>query len=196
MTPDLNSTLPKSVFVAQASNDQAMLLRDPLASNMKDQHASLRANALAIIGGTTRPVYKLGQEAFSILSNRVHDTRLFDRVEDFASSNMTRATSDLGVITVLCLTDLDKPYLGDTTADKFDALKMMWATAGTLVWVTRGSRDAAPYSHMMGGIVRTVKTEYPNLNLQMFDHVLSKSRKDCFEPTQADTIGSGGDKDP
>jgi acyl transferase domain-containing protein/SAM-dependent methyltransferase/NADP-dependent 3-hydroxy acid dehydrogenase YdfG len=166
VTPDISASLPMSVFVAQAVNDRVTLLRTPLA--VKEHPSGVRTDALAIVGGTRLPVSRLGREVSDILSHRFHIKEFFKTVEDFASSNMARSVSASGAISILSLTDLDTPYLEDLTADKFSALKTC-ATAGTLVWVTCGSREDTPYSYMMMGISRTIKTEHLNLNVQIFD---------------------------
>ena len=75
----------------------------------------------------------------------------------------------LGAVSILSLVDLDRPYLQDLNADRFEALKTCLNAAGTLVWVTCGSRDETPYSYMMMGIMRTVTTENPSLSTQMLD---------------------------
>lgn len=90
-------------------------------------------------------------------------------MEDFATSDLAKSQPINGPVTVLSLVDLDRPYLEDLTVAKFAALKTLWAIAGTVVWVTCGSRKDSPYSHMMKGIINTVKTEHPNLSVQMYD---------------------------
>ena len=167
VTPDISASLPMSVFVAQAVNDQVMLLRSPLAA--KERPAGVKNDGLAIIGGSTWPVYKLSRDIHAVLGHRWHNKQFFSSVQDFASSPMAQATATSGPVAVLCLTDLDKPYLEDLTADKFAALKVLFASAGTLIWVTRGSREVAPASYEMRGILHTVKTEAPSLNIQIFD---------------------------
>jgi hybrid polyketide synthase/nonribosomal peptide synthetase ACE1 len=164
LTPDISSSLPMSVFVTQAVNDQINLLRNPLA--VHERPVNVRNEALAVVGGMTLPVHKLGQKVSEVLSHRFQDKQHFETMEDFVTSRM--ATSQTPV-TVLSLVDLDRPYLEDLTAAKFDALKVLWAVAGTVLWVTCGSKADRPYSQMMKGIVRTVQTEYPNLRVQMYD---------------------------
>ena len=122
-----------------------------------------------MIGGATLPVYNLGQEVARVLSHRFQNKHFFDTLEEFATFDMARSQSADGPSTVLCLTDLDRPYLEDLTVAHFAALKTLWAIAGTVVWVTCGSRKDNPYSHMMKGIINTVKTEHPNLSVQMYD---------------------------
>ena len=167
VTPDISASLPMNVFVAQAVNDQVTLLRNPLA--VKERPAGVVNNGLAIIGGTTLPVYNLGQEIAQVLSHRFQNKQFFDTLEDFATFDMARSQSADGPITVLSLVDLDRPYLEDLTVASFAALKTLWAIAGTVIWVTCGSREDNPYSHMMKGIINTVKTEHPNLSVQMYD---------------------------
>ena len=167
VTPDISASLPMNVFVAQAVNDQVTLLRNPLAVN--ERPAGVRNDGLAIIGGTTLPVYNLGQEIAQVLSHRFQNKQFFDTMEDFATSDMVRSQSADGPVTVLSLVDLDRPYLEDLTVASFAALKTLWAIAGTVVWVTCGSRKDNPYSYMMKGIINTVKTEHPNLSVQIYD---------------------------
>ncbi|KAK8127322.1 polyketide synthase PksB [Apiospora sp. TS-2023a] len=164
VTPDISGSLPVSVFVAQAVDNQVSLLRQPL--DIQEHPAGVRTDALAIIGGATWPVYKLSHDVSDIIGPRFVRKGLFKSIEDFARSDMAR--SDWAV-TVLCLTDLEKPFLEDMTEGKFEALKTVYITAGTMVWVTCGSREDTPFSGMMAGLANTVKTEQPNLNLQMYD---------------------------
>ncbi|KAK3934578.1 polyketide synthase [Diplogelasinospora grovesii] len=164
VTPDISGSLPVSVFVAQAVDDQVLLLRQPLS--VEDHPAGVRTDALAIIGGATWPVYKLCHEVSDIIGTRFLRKAFFESIEDFACSDMAR--SDWAV-TVLSVTDLEKPFLEDMTESKFEALKTLLVTAGTMVWVTCGLREDTPFSGMMAGLTNTVKTEQPNLNVQMYD---------------------------
>lgn len=167
VTPDISASLPMNVFVAQAVNDQVTLLRNPLT--VKERPTGVRNDGLAIIGGATLPVFNLGQEIAEVLSHRFQNKQFFDTIEDFAMSDMATTEMTSGPVTVLSLVDLDRPYLEDLTVAKFAALKTLWAIAGTVVWVTCGSRKDSPYSYMMKGIIYTVKTEHPNLSVQIYD---------------------------
>lgn len=166
MTPNIDSSLPISVFVGQAVDDQVKLLREPLAVERLPN--GIETDNLAIIGGNL-PVYELSRKVSEILSHRFKTKEFFSTVEEYASSHMARAAHETGVVTVLSLTDLDKPYLEDLTAFKFNALKILFATAGSLIWVTCGSREDTPYSYMMLGLINTVKAEQPALNVQTWD---------------------------
>ncbi|CAG8085918.1 unnamed protein product [Penicillium olsonii] len=166
VSPDISASLPMSVFVAQAVDDHVSLLRNPLSVQVHP--AGIRTDVLAIIGGTTWPVYKLSQEVYETMGHRFQSKRLFNTVEEFAKSDLAKMTEGSRGLTVLSLADLDRPYLEGLTADKLDSLKTC-TNAGVLVWVTCGSRDDQPYSSMMTGIARTIRTESPGLNILTYD---------------------------
>ncbi|CAG8226110.1 unnamed protein product [Penicillium salamii] len=166
VSPDISASLPMSVFVAQSVDDRVSLLRSPLS--VKVHPAGIRTDVLAIIGGMTWPVYKLSQEIYESMGSRFQSKRLFNTVEDFAKSDLAKMTEGSRGVTILSLADLDRPYLEDLTADKLDSRKTC-TNAGVLIWVTCGSRDDQPYSSMMTGIARTIRTESPGLNILMYD---------------------------
>ncbi|KAI1090949.1 hypothetical protein F5B19DRAFT_493920 [Rostrohypoxylon terebratum] len=163
VTPDISASLPFSVFVAQAVDDKTSMLRNPLA--VEKHPEGINTDNLAIIGGTTYSVNKLGRDTSDILSYRFRNKQFFNTIEEFASSEMANAAA----ITVLSLTDLDEPYLKNLTKIKFEGLKTLFAAAGTLVWLTQGSREDNPYDYMMTGLINTIKTEYPTMTAQTYD---------------------------
>ncbi|KAK4232439.1 polyketide synthase [Podospora fimiseda] len=145
VTPDISASFPMSVFVTQAVNDQ-------------ERPAGVKNDGLAIIGGSTWPVHQLGRAVHDVLDHRWHNKQFFTSVQDYASSPLAQSAATNRPVAVLCLTDLDKPYLQDIKPDKFAALK-----------VFAGSKDGAPFSYEMRGVMHTVKTEIPSLNIQMYD---------------------------
>ncbi|TRX87742.1 hypothetical protein FHL15_011367 [Xylaria flabelliformis] len=180
VTPDIDASLPCSVFVSQVMDDRVTLLRNPLS--VKVHPRGLRTDAVGIVGGTSWPVYQLSRQVFDILGERFRKKELFETVQDFACSEMARSASDdtcgndgnttlskLGPVTVLCLADLDTPFLQNLTTSNFTALKTLLTSASTLVWVTRGSRAENPWGYMMTGLLNTAKTELPGLYVQVFD---------------------------
>lgn len=96
---------------------------------------------------------------------------IFSTAQGFSSSELAEAValSASSRVTVLCLVDLDQPYLKDLTEAKFDALKTLLNLSGTIIRATRGAREDSPFSYMMRGITIAVSTEDPSLNVQMFD---------------------------
>ncbi|KAJ2972236.1 hypothetical protein NQ176_g7270 [Zarea fungicola] len=161
VTPDTSATLPMSVFVAQATDNEIAILRNPIG--VKNESRRVGGDSLAIIGGATFPTYKLSQDVTYILQQNYKAVQIFEGIESFAAAHDETPT------TVLCLTDLDSPYLQNMNVAKFNALKVLLGAASTLIWVTRGSRDSSPYSYMVIGLTNTIKTENPELNVQIFD---------------------------
>ncbi|KAI2758968.1 hypothetical protein DTO006G1_6365 [Penicillium roqueforti] len=160
MTPDLSVSLPVAVFVSQAIDDRVALLRDPLSLSTEDN-----LGTLVIIGGTTLPVFGIVEDVVTNLSSIFAEVMLFETVEELAifGSAVPNGAS------ILCLTDLDEPFMKTLTPQKFTSLQKMFDVAGTLVLVSRGCRADEPYSMMLVGIGRTVKTENPKINLQLLD---------------------------
>ncbi|KAI4256358.1 MAG: hypothetical protein LQ352_002123 [Teloschistes flavicans] len=148
-------------------DDQTTLLRNSLA--VQERPAGVRNSGLAVIGGTTLPVDKLGQEIGQILSHQFLNKQFFSTMESFATSDMVRIPSTTGLLTVLSLVDLDGPYAEDLTAAKFNVLQTIWAIAATVIWVTCGLRQGRPLSSIMNGIIDTVKNEHTNLSVLMYD---------------------------
>ncbi|OJJ42361.1 hypothetical protein ASPZODRAFT_170169 [Penicilliopsis zonata CBS 506.65] len=163
VTPDISASLPMAVFVAQAVDDRVALLRNPLG--VATHPEGIDTNALAIVGGTTWPVHKLGRGIASVLGPRFRRIRFFSTLHDMA----TEEASSSRPLTVLVLTDLDHPYLDEVSKEKLSALQTCTSTAGTLLWVTSGARDDTPASYMMLGIFRTIQNEQPDLSSQLFD---------------------------
>ncbi|KAG6365507.1 hypothetical protein INS49_007118 [Diaporthe citri] len=167
VTSDISASLPTNVFVAQAIDDKVNLLREPLAA--AGLPPGIWTDALAIIGGITEPIQELAWQIYAAVGCRFRRKEVFRTVEDYACSAMAQSSSIDGSVAVLCVTDLDRPYLETLTNSRFEALKTLWTTAGTVVWTTSGSRDSNHFSYMMNGIIRTVTNEYPDLNVQVFD---------------------------
>lgn len=172
VTPDIICSLPIKVFVAQAVDERVQLLREPLAldDSVYHQNVDIGSGTLAIIGGITLSVRTLAENVCEMVGQRFTDKGLFNTVQDFATSEMARlAASSSRPVTVLCLADIDGPYLQELTATKFDALKRLLSLTGTMIWVTQGAKEDTPFSYMMRGITMAVSTENPVFNVQMFD---------------------------
>lgn len=161
-TADTNSSSPVTVFVSQAVDSRVALLRDPMTASFQPD---AREDVLTIIGGSTLPVYQLVEEITAHLAPLFSEITVFETLEEMSRAQGTLAQG----MSVLNLTDLDEPYMKTTSVEKFESLKCLWRYAGPIVWVTHNAKHAEPYQYMMMGLGRAVKTEYPNINLQMLD---------------------------
>ncbi|KAK4140595.1 Nonribosomal peptide synthetase-like protein [Dichotomopilus funicola] len=117
---------------------------------------------LVIVGGTTPGVASLVSQIQTLLTPRYSITTL-PTLEELHTRGIAIGSS------VLSLTELDTQFFEHRTAAKLDALKSLWRTAGSILWVTRGVRDASPYSAMILGLARVVRFENPSINLQILD---------------------------
>lgn len=156
---------PFMIFATQVIDECVSLLRDPL------QHTSTGRpvadlETLTIIGGRTDRTRRLVEGLAALCEPRCKRLKHIESIE-----GLLGAEHDVPTIgsSVLCITDLDEPLLKDVTAEKLDALKLLFQHARNVLWVCQGARSHEPYSAMMFGLSRSIRAEYANLNLQMLD---------------------------
>ncbi|KHN96044.1 Beta-ketoacyl synthase [Metarhizium album ARSEF 1941] len=157
-TPEIHRLHAYTVFCAQAVDERVKMLRDPLVPAARGTTASL-----AIVGGETTEVHQLVQQLSGILGPRYRSISCFRSVQALHEAGVPDSSS------VLCLTELDQPFLETRTRQKLEGLKTLWRSGGTILWVTRGALDDNPYSSLLVGLSRTVRFEYSIINLQMLD---------------------------
>ncbi|KAH6637105.1 BcPKS5, polyketide synthase, partial [Chaetomium tenue] len=152
-----------TVHLCQAVDDRVLALRDPLASLESAATLAPPPAELVIVGGTTAAVSKLIDEASTLLASRYSTISRVATLEELDQRGLPLGSS------VLSLTELDHQFFEHRTAAKLEALKALWRAGGSIIWATRGVRDASPYSAMILGLARVVRFEYPNINLQILD---------------------------
>nr|QCQ29632.1 polyketide synthase-nonribosomal peptide synthase [Alternaria oxytropis] len=159
-----------TVLVFQAVDSVVHSLRNPLAAGLTPS-----AQELVVVGGLTPAVSELLGEvtelAGTYFSRVVHRTSL----EELNTLGVAQGS------TVLCLTELDDAFLKYRNAAKFDALKVLWRNGRNVLWVTRGARAEQPHSAMMLGLCRSIRHEYPHLNLQILDFDIMPLAKSTVE---------------
>ncbi|KAL2842427.1 hypothetical protein BJX68DRAFT_270607 [Aspergillus pseudodeflectus] len=168
------------LFVAQAADHRVRWLRSPLS--FEALPTGVQTGMLVIIGGTTWPVVKLAEDIAKLAAGRFCNIRTFSMLEDYAAFQQPLAGTLAGGISILSLTDLDEPYLAGVTPGKFEALKACF-NARTVIWATCGSQEDRPYSYMMTGIARTIKSENPTMHIQIYG--LDPNLPNCIQPMTA-----------
>ncbi|KAL4942936.1 hypothetical protein BDV06DRAFT_221695 [Aspergillus oleicola] len=168
------------LFVTQAVDHRVSWLRSPLS--FETLPGDVQIGTLAIIGGTTWPVFKLAQDIAKLAGCRFSNMRTFSTLKDYASFQQPLAGTVSGGISILSLTDLDELYLAQMTPGRFEALKAC-SNARTVIWATFGSQEDRPYSYMMAGIPRTIKSENPTMHIQIYD--LDPNLPNCIQLTTA-----------
>ncbi|KAL9087506.1 MAG: hypothetical protein Q9165_006617 [Trypethelium subeluteriae] len=149
-------------FVSQAVDDQVNFFREPLAASSWQLPP---IQSLVIIGGRKVRTSRLIKELKSIFSSKNLATEIhsFETLTDI-HQDAVDANS-----TVVSLTELDWPVFKDITQKSFGALKRIFESGKTLLWITNGRRDDEPFSNMTVGFGRTATHESPDLRLQQLD---------------------------
>ncbi|KAI0533109.1 hypothetical protein GGR58DRAFT_506729 [Xylaria digitata] len=160
-TPPKNfeTTLGFTLFVSQAVDAHVHHLRSPLAALPLEPPIS----DFFIVGGTSERTACLAKELSQISESFAVKTHIYETLGEVDHSLVHPSS------VVVSLTDLDKPVFRDITTDEFLALKPMFTTPKTLLWITTGRRGEDPYSNMTVGFGRTAINEAPGLCLQFLD---------------------------
>ncbi|KAI1303963.1 putative polyketide synthase [Xylaria venustula] len=145
-------------FVSQAVDDYVSFLREPLSVSWEGP----AIEKLVVIGGQTPRTSHLVRRLQDIFTSRSFVTRYhsFPTLLD-VDYQLVDADS-----TVLSLTELDSPVFKDLTADRFVALRNLFQTGKTLLWVTSGGLADEPFSQMTVGLSRVAANEAPDLRVQ------------------------------
>ncbi|KAI8949604.1 putative polyketide synthase [Xylaria longipes] len=148
-------------FVSQAVDDYVSFLREPLRVSWEVP----TIEKLVIIGGQTARTSHLVTRLQDIFASQAFITRcyIFPTLLD-VDYELVDASS-----TVLCLTELDSPVFKDITADRFMALRSLFQTGKTLLWVTSGRLEDEPFSQMTVGLSRVAANEAPDLRIQQLE---------------------------
>ena len=148
-----------SVFATQAVSDRMQLLRDPLSHT----HV-IPSSPLVIIGGKTPEVSDLARQAEGALRRWSEDIRTFPSIDEMKESDLPENAS------VLCLSDLDKPFFTDAlTPERAKNLQDMFKKAKQLLWVTKDRMHKDPWSGLMVGVGRALAVEQPSLKMHSLD---------------------------
>lgn len=160
-TPIIHPLIPLHVFCAQALDDRVQMLRDPL-TQLKALPAST-ASQLVIAGGKTLRIHRMREQLASMLSPMFPNVSRVQSIQELNTSGLVEAS------TILSLTELDEPLFAANTPEKFDALKAIWHGAKNVLWITTGARADNPHSQMTNGVGRCIRSEHPNIILQILD---------------------------
>ncbi|KAL2819623.1 lovastatin nonaketide synthase [Aspergillus cavernicola] len=150
---------PFSVSISQAVDDRISFLRQPLFSRTT---AEAELGDLLVIGGSTLESSRLTTEATFMLGQRFNTTTI-ETLEE-----VNALEEDLPT-TILVLTELDEPIFKNMSSGKLQAVKTLFSSDHNVLWVTRGSKNAEPYSNMTIGIGRSASSEQKELRLQFID---------------------------
>ncbi|KAI6388797.1 putative Hybrid PKS-NRPS biosynthetic cluster [Pyricularia oryzae] len=154
-------------FVTQAVNCNIMALRDPLGHG----HGLVDEVQLVIVGG--------GATLSHHVENHLQPLGIRRKPVFIADIRNTSPQTLPQGATVLLLSELDRPHFkleqdGNaplTTVDDsvLDGLKCLFSSAATVLAVTKNAQSNNPFSRMINGLARGLRTEHRSLRIQVVD---------------------------
>ncbi|CAG8978702.1 hypothetical protein HYALB_00004685 [Hymenoscyphus albidus] len=149
-----------TTLVSQAVDEQFNVLRSPL-SNL-DLLPTL-SHRLVILGGETLPIARLAKDLKRKLASWISSIDTISHLESLSLDPLER-------VSVISLTELDQSLFAiEMTADKLDKIQTLLSASESILWTRTGSRGSDPNSNMFTGIARALRTEQPDINLQLLD---------------------------
>lgn len=147
---------PNSLFTTRAVTSKVSRLYEPLSAPLLDLYAPL-----VVVGGDSPKTSHILKEISNILPHRKplfvkHLTDLRDTTYD---NNPT----------FLVLSEFDDELFLDIDEAKLEAAKALFSQAGIVLWVTESAWIDNPRQAMTIGMLRTIRNEYPEINVQVLD---------------------------
>jgi hybrid polyketide synthase/nonribosomal peptide synthetase ACE1 len=160
ITPEVD-VFPRPTFViaSQAVDERIKMLRQPLQASASEGSKQ----DLVVVGGTTLPTLRLADAVANLLRPWYSRVVRVTKLEDVDSSSSSPKSN------VFCLTELDEPMFKSMTSEKLKGLQQLLGHTKVALWITRGSKEADPYSSMTTGFARSLTVEMPLLTLQLLD---------------------------
>jgi len=159
-----------SVMVSQAVDDRVQFLREPLEF-VNDQAVNLpRLDELLIVGGSTSlDLAKLGHNISTMLSRFCTSGTAIERLEDVAADWKPRSLPSATAIICLVEAEDAASIFGSCLGEEvLQSLKVMFNGASYIVWGAERCRTE-PFSNMIIGLARSVRSETPDLRLKIID---------------------------
>ncbi|RYP35294.1 hypothetical protein DL767_003882 [Monosporascus sp. MG133] len=147
---------PNSLFTTRAVIPKVSRLYEPLSAPLLDSYAPL-----VVVGGESPKTSRILEEINKVLPHRksLFVKRLTD-LRDTAYDNKP---------TFLVLSEFDEELFLDINEEKLEAAKALFSQAGNVLWLTESAWIDNPRQAMTIGMLRSVRNEYPEINLQVLD---------------------------
>lgn len=155
--PDI-VTVPGSVFVSRAINDQVSILREPL----KSSPAETSCGPLLVIGGESELTDDICSQLSGILKEQFDPVMSIPHI-DFLPEDLP---SDMHVVS---LTECDSNMFEAMDSIRWDKFKRLLSSTASMLWLLRQSRGGSPHGGTTLGLFRTLFYELPGTLLQTLD---------------------------
>lgn len=145
-----------SVFSAHAVEPRINFLHYPLSGPIKDP-----APQLVVVGGAAAVSSMILTKLYEALPNRriKSVTGLEDLLEQAVEPNAT----------FVVLSDLDSELFAELSSNRYEGLKTMFQHAKNTIWITENAWDDHPHQAMTIGMIRSLRTEKTDTNIQVID---------------------------
>ncbi|KIW31320.1 uncharacterized protein PV07_02977 [Cladophialophora immunda] len=166
LDPD-STTFPSGVFLTHAVDDLIEKLDSPLAVPVEDSYSPL-----VIVGGSSPKTAELLSQLDSIFRARKLDT--VPSLREIINADLQPGS------TFIVLSELDEPTFAGLDDEKFDALQTIFNAAHNVLWVTEDAWVANAQQAMTIGLLRTLRHEYPDIQIQLLDVDSVQNLEPCF----------------
>ncbi|KAJ4181992.1 hypothetical protein NW755_010680 [Fusarium falciforme] len=166
LDPD-SRVFPNGVFATHAIDDQVQRLDSPLAAPINDSFAPL-----VVIGGSSPKAAALLDKLPGILPTRRWDT--VPSIREIIDFDCQPGT------TFIVLSELDDHTFAGLDDEQLDALQTIFNAASNVLWVTEDAWVENPQQALTIGLLRTLRMEYPDINVQVLDVDKAENLKPDF----------------
>ncbi|KAH8896398.1 putative polyketide synthase [Thozetella sp. PMI_491] len=166
LDPD-STTFPSGVFLSRAVNDFTEKLDSPLTAPPEDIDGPL-----VVVGGSSPKTADLVAQLPGILPTRKWDT--VPSLRQIIDADLHPGS------TFVVLSELDEHTFEGLDEEKFDALQTIFNAAHHVLWVTEDAWRKSPQQAMTIGLLRTLRHEYPDIQVQVLDVDSIRSMKPHF----------------
>nr|XP_036578380.1 polyketide synthase [Colletotrichum truncatum]KAF6785623.1 polyketide synthase [Colletotrichum truncatum] len=147
---------PNSLFTTRAVTPKVTRLYQPLAAPVLESYAPL-----VVVGGSSSKASHVVEEISKILSHR--EPSFVKNLTDLRDATYENHP------TFLILSEFDEELFLDINEAKLESVKSLFSQAGNVLWVTEGAWVSNPRQAMTIGMLRTIRNEYPEINVQALD---------------------------
>ncbi|GKT71322.1 polyketide synthase [Colletotrichum tofieldiae] len=147
---------PNSLFTTRAVTPKVSRLYEPLSAPTSDSYAPL-----VVVGGKSPKTSRILEAVNNVLSHRRPHV-----VSDLVDIRDTKYENHP---TFLVLSEFDDELFLDINEAKLEAVKSMFSQASNVLWLTESAWIDNPRQAMTIGMLRTIRNEYPEINVQALD---------------------------
>ena len=155
LDPD-STTFPSGVFLSRAVDDSIHKLDSPLTAPLEDSYGPL-----IVVGGSSPKSAELVGQLGSILLARKWDT--VSSLQEVIDFDLHPGS------TFIVLSELDEHTFAGLDEEKFNALQTIFNAAHHVLWVTENAWVENAQQAMTIGLLRSLRLEYPDIQIQILD---------------------------